>query len=34
MANHLLDTKICIYITKHHPPEVSAKFESLQVGDE
>ena len=33
MAKYLLDTNICIYITKHRPPEVLAKFESLQVGD-
>ncbi|MBU2854945.1 MULTISPECIES: type II toxin-antitoxin system VapC family toxin [Acidithiobacillus] len=23
---YLLDTNICIYITKHHPPEVRARF--------
>jgi len=33
MAKYLLDTNICIYITKHHPQEVLTKFESLQVGD-
>ena len=33
MAKYLLDTNICIYIAKHHPPEVLTKFESLQAGD-
>ena len=33
MATYLLDTNICIYIAKHHPPEVLSKYESLQVGD-
>ena len=33
MAKYLLDTNICIYIAKHHPPEVLTRFESLQTGD-
>ena len=33
MAQYLLDTNICIYIAKRHPPEVLNRFESLQVGD-
>ncbi|MGH8557441.1 MAG: type II toxin-antitoxin system tRNA(fMet)-specific endonuclease VapC [Methylococcales bacterium] len=33
MARYLLDTNICIYIAKRHPPEVLKRFESLQVGD-
>lgn len=33
MAKYLLDTNICIYIAKHHPPEVLTKFERLRVGD-
>ena len=28
-ARYLLDTNILIYIMKHHPPAVRAKFESL-----
>jgi len=30
---YLLDTNICIYIAKRHPPEVLWQFEHLQVGD-
>lgn len=30
---YLLDTNICIYITKRHPSEVLKRFESLLVGD-
>jgi tRNA(fMet)-specific endonuclease VapC len=30
---YLMDTNICIYIAKHHPPEVLQRFETLQVGD-
>ena len=30
MALFLLDTNICIYIAKRRPPEVLARFESLQ----
>ena len=29
----LLDTNICIYIAKRHPPEVAIRFENLQPGD-
>ena len=32
-ARYLLDTDICIYIAKHKPPEVIAKFEELTVGE-
>jgi tRNA(fMet)-specific endonuclease VapC len=28
----MLDTNICIYIAKHHPPEVKARFERLKPG--
>jgi tRNA(fMet)-specific endonuclease VapC len=28
----MLDTNICIYITKHQPPKVKAHFESLKAG--
>lgn len=30
---YLLDTNICIYITKHSPKSVLEKFESLTVGE-
>lgn len=33
MAQYLLDTNICIYIAKRHPPEVLERFTSLQAGD-
>ncbi len=33
MAGYLLDTDICIYIAKRHPPKVLERFESLQSGD-
>ncbi len=33
MAKYQLDTYICIYIAKLHPPEVSTKLQSLQAGD-
>ncbi len=33
MAKYVLDTNICIYIAKLHPPAVLTKFERLQVGD-
>lgn len=33
MALFLLDTNICIYIAKRRPPEVLARFESLQPGE-
>jgi len=29
----LLDTNICIYIAKRHPPEVARRFEGLRPGD-
>ena len=29
----LLDTNICIYIAKRHPPEVASRFENLRPGD-
>lgn len=29
---YLLDTNICIYIIKHRPPEVAARFGALAVG--
>ncbi|MDQ6959595.1 MAG: type II toxin-antitoxin system VapC family toxin [Mariprofundaceae bacterium] len=32
-VRYLLDTNICIYIAKRHPPEVLQHFEKLQVGD-
>jgi tRNA(fMet)-specific endonuclease VapC len=28
----MLDTNICIYITKHRPPEVKARFDRLKPG--
>lgn len=30
---YMLDTNICIYLLKHQPLSVVAKFESLQIGD-
>jgi tRNA(fMet)-specific endonuclease VapC len=29
---YMLDTNICIYIAKHQPPEVKARFERLRPG--
>ena len=29
----MLDTNICIYLAKRHPPEVRAKFATLSLGD-
>jgi tRNA(fMet)-specific endonuclease VapC len=29
---YMLDTNICIYIAKHRPPEVKARFERLKPG--
>lgn len=29
----MLDTNICIYLMKHHPPEVSARFAACYVGE-
>ena len=31
-ARYLIDTNICIYISKRHPPEVLERFKHLQVG--
>jgi tRNA(fMet)-specific endonuclease VapC len=31
-ARYMLDTNMCIYITKHRPPEVRARFERLKPG--
>jgi tRNA(fMet)-specific endonuclease VapC len=31
-ARYMLDTHICIYIAKHQPPEVKARFERLKPG--
>ena len=30
---YMLDTNICIYLMKHQPPEVSARFADCFVGD-
>lgn len=30
---YLLDTNICIYLIRHHPPEVAARFAQLDYGD-
>ena len=30
---YMLDTNICIYLAKRHPPEVRAKFATLSLGD-
>lgn len=30
---YMLDTNICIYLIRHHPPEVRAQFTTLQRGD-
>lgn len=32
-VRYLLDTNICIYIAKRHPPEVAGRFERLRPGD-
>lgn len=32
-ARYLLDTNICIYIHKHHPPQLLARFEKLKPGE-
>jgi tRNA(fMet)-specific endonuclease VapC len=31
MIRYLLDTNICIYLIKKHPPEVLAKFQQIQL---
>jgi tRNA(fMet)-specific endonuclease VapC len=33
LVRYLLDTNICIYIAKRHPPEVAGRFESLRPGE-
>ena len=33
MARYMLDTNICIYLMKHHPPEVAQRFAQCFVGD-
>ena len=33
VARFLLDTNICIYIAKRRPPEIMARFESVQAGE-
>jgi len=32
-VHYLLDTNICIYIAKYHPPEVAGRFERLDPGE-
>ena len=32
-SKYMLDTNICIYLMKHQPPEVRARFEQCFVGD-
>ena len=32
-ARYLLDTNICIYIRRHRPPEVLARFQRLKAGE-
>ena len=32
-VRYLLDTNICIYLMKHHPPQVRARFAECFVGD-
>lgn len=31
MTRYLLDTNICIYLIKQHPPEVLARFQQIQL---
>lgn len=33
MAQYLLDTDICIYITKYHPPALRRRFEGTEAGE-
>ncbi len=33
MSRYLLDTDICIYITKHHPPHLRQRFEQARPGE-
>ena len=30
---YMLDTNICIYLMRHQPPEVAARFATLRIGD-
>ncbi|MHB0991136.1 MAG: PIN domain-containing protein [Burkholderiales bacterium] len=30
---YLLDTNICIYLMKHHPPQVAARFDDCHTGE-
>ena len=32
-ARYMLDTNICIYLMKQHPPEVAARFATFYVGE-
>ncbi|MFA6922300.1 MAG: type II toxin-antitoxin system VapC family toxin [Gallionella sp.] len=32
-CRYMLDTNICIYLMKHHPPEVAARFAQCYVGE-
>lgn len=32
-CSYMLDTNICIYLMKHHPPEVAARFAQCYVGE-
>lgn len=33
MPRYMLDTNICIYLMKNHPPEVAARFANCYVGE-
>jgi tRNA(fMet)-specific endonuclease VapC len=33
MTKYMLDTNICIYLIKQHPPEIVAKFENCRRGE-
>jgi tRNA(fMet)-specific endonuclease VapC len=33
ICRYMLDTNICIYLMKHHPPEVNARFAQCYVGE-
>ena len=33
VLKYLLDTNICIYVAKHKPPEVLARFNELEAGE-
>lgn len=33
MPRYMLDTNICIYLMKHHPPSVVRRFAACYVGD-